>query len=101
MRVTTKMMTNSTLMNISNNKRTLSRLDNQYSTGQKISRPSEDPVVAVRALKLRDSLNQLNQYYERNIPDAMSWMDVTEGALTNINSVLTRVYEQCNQGSND
>lgn len=101
MRVTTKMMTNSTLMNINNNKRALAKLDNQYSTGQKISRPSEDPVVAVRALKLRDNLNQLNQYYERNIPDAKSWMDITEGALTNINTVLTRVYEQCNQGSND
>ncbi len=101
MRVTTKMMTNSTLMNINNNKQTLAKLDNQYSTGQKISRPSEDPVIAVRALKLRDNLNQLNQYYERNIPDAKSWMDITEGALTNINTVLTRVYEQCNQGSND
>ena len=101
MRVTTKMMTNSTLMNINNNKQTLAKLDNQYATGQKISRPSEDPVIAVRALKLRDNLNQLNQYYERNIPDAKSWMDITEGALTNINTVLTRVYEQCNQGSND
>ena len=101
MRVTTKMMTNSTLMNINNNKQALAKLDNQYSTGKKISRPSEDPVVAVRALKLRDNLNQLNQFYERNIPDAKSWMDITEGALTNINSVLTRVYEQCNQGSND
>ncbi len=101
MRVTTKMMTNSTLMNINNNKQTLSRLDNQYATGQKISRPSEDPVIAVRALKLRDNLNQLNQYYERNIPDAKSWMDITEGALTNINTVLTRVYNECNQGSND
>lgn len=101
MRVTTKMMTNNTLANIGNNKRALSKLDNQYSTGQKISRPSEDPVVAVRALKLRDNLNRLNQYYKRNIPDAKSWMDVTEGALTNINTVLTRVYEQCNQGAND
>lgn len=101
MRVTTKMMTNNTLANIGNNKRALSKLDNQYSTGQKISRPSEDPVVAVRALKLRDNLQQLNQYYKRNIPDAKSWMDVTEGALTNINTVLTRVYEQCNQGAND
>lgn len=101
MRVTTKMMTNSTLMNINNNKRMLSKLDNQYSTGKKIARPSEDPVIAVRALKLRDNLNQLNQFYERNIPDAKSWMDLTEGALTNINTVLSRVYEQCNQGSND
>ena len=101
MRITTKMMTNSSMLNINRNKQTLSRLDNQYSTGQKISRPSEDPVIAVRALKLRDNLNQLNQYYERNIPDAKSWMDITEGALTNVNTVLTRVYEQCNQGSND
>ncbi len=101
MRVTTKMITNSTLMNINNNKLNMAKLDNQYSTGKKISRPSEDPVIAVRALKLRDNLNQLNQYYERNIPDAMSWMEITEGALTNINTVLTKVYSQCNQSAND
>lgn len=94
-------MTNNALNNINKNKVDLSKLENQYSTGKKIQRPSEDPVVAVRALRLRKNLDELNQYYERNIPDAKSWMDTTEGALTNVNTILTSIYEQFNQGAND
>lgn len=100
MRVTNQMMTNTTLANINKNKLSMSKLENQYSTQKKIQRPSDDPIVAVRALKLRKNLDELNQYYERNVPDAMSWMDKTEGALTNINDILTKIYSDVNQGAN-
>jgi flagellar hook-associated protein 3 FlgL len=95
------MMTNNMMNNINKNKLGLNKLDEQYSTGKKIQRPSEDPVVAVRALKLRTNLSELNQYYEKNIPDAKSWMDVTESALTNINNILTQVNTYCVQGTTD
>lgn len=88
------------MSNINRNKLTMSKLETQYSSQKKITRPSDDPIVAVRALKLRQNLNELNQYYERNIPDAKSWMEATEGALTNINTVLTKVYAELNNGSN-
>ena len=101
MRVTNKMMTNNTLNNINRNKSIMSKLEGQYSTQKKIQRPSDDPIVAVRALKLRQNLNELNQYYERNIPDALSWMDTTEGALNNINEIYTKMYEQFNYGTSD
>jgi flagellar hook-associated protein 3 FlgL len=89
------------MYNINKNKNNLSLLDEQYSTGKKIQRPSQDPIIAVRALKLRTNLSELNQYYEKNIPDAKSWMDVTESALTNINDILTSINSSCVQGSND
>lgn len=101
MRITNKMMTNNVLSNINGNKNTLSRLEEQYSTGLKISKPSDDPIIAVRALKLRTSLSELNQYYEKNIPDALAWMDVTESALGVVNEILTQVHTSCVQGSND
>ncbi len=101
MRVTNRMMTNNMLYNINGNKNSLSRLEQQYTTGMKIQRPSEDPIVAVRALKLRTNLSELNQYYEKNIPDAMSWMDVTESALKVVNDILTKVHTYCVQGAND
>lgn len=101
MRITNKMMTNNVLTNINGNKNSLSKLEQQYSTGLKISKPSEDPIVAVRALKLRTNLNELNQYYEKNIPDALSWMDVTESALGTINEILTVVHTSCVQGASD
>ena len=52
MRITNKMMTNNALYNINNNKNLLSTLENQYSTGKKIQKPSDDQIIAVRALKL-------------------------------------------------
>ncbi|WP_049762278.1 flagellar hook-associated protein FlgL [Lachnoclostridium phytofermentans] len=101
MRITNKMMTNNVLYNINNNKNSLSKTEQQYSTGKKIQRPSEDPIVAVRALKLRTNLTELNQYYEKNIPDALAWMDLTESSLSNINEILTKIHTYCVNGAND
>ncbi len=101
MRITNQMMTNNVLSNINKNKNALNTLSEQYSTGKKIQTPSEDPTVAVRALRLRSNLTELNQYYEKNIPDAKAWMDVTETALTNVNTLLRDIYAECVEGSND
>ncbi len=101
MRITNKMMTNNALYNINNNKNLMNKLEQQYATGKKITRPSDDPIVAVRALKFRTNLSELNQYYERNIPDAFSWMDVTESALKSVNEIITKMNTYCNQGAND
>ena len=94
-------MTNNMLSNINTNKNQLSALEEQYSTGKKIQKPSEDPIVAVRAMKLRTNLAELNQYYEKNIPDAKSWMEVTESALTTVDDILSQMNSYCVQGSND
>lgn len=101
MRITNRMMTNNMLYNINGNKNALALLEQQYATGAKIQKPSEDPIVAVRALKLRTNLSELTQYYKKNIPDAKAWMDVTESALTVVNDILTQVHTYCVQGSTD
>ena len=101
MRITTKMMTNNMMSNINKNKLNMTSLEQQYATGKKIQKPSEDPIVAVRALKLRTNLSELEQYYEKNIPDAKSWMDVTESSLSTVNSLLTSMNTYCVQGSTD
>ena len=101
MRITNKMMTNNVLHNINNNKNLLSTLENQYSTGKKIQKPSDDPIIAVRALKLRTNLSEITQYVEKNIPDALSWMDTTESSLDVVNDILRQMNTYCNQGAND
>ncbi len=101
MRITNKMMTNNMLYNINRNRANLNTLESQYSSGKKIQRPSEDPIVAVRSLKLRTNLAELNQYYEKNIPDAKSWMNVTESALDTVNGLFTPMHGYFLQGAND
>ena len=59
----------------------MDKYNSQMATQKKINRPSDDPVVAIRALRLRSNVTEVTQYYSKNIPDAESWVSVTEGAL--------------------
>ncbi len=101
MRITNNMMMRNTKLNINNNKLNVNKLNNQMSSQKKIDKPSEDPVIAIRALRLRSSLSQINQYYEKNIPDAESWLEVTETSLVNMREVLTTIHTQCVNGATD
>ncbi len=101
MRITNAMMTSNTKNNINLNKLNEDRLNTQIATGQVISRPSEDPVVAIRALRLNTNLSQLNQYYKKNIPDAQAWMNVTETALKQTNQIFTNIKENLTTGASD
>ena len=100
MRVTNTMVTQNAMSNINSNKSSMSSLNTQMTTQKKISRPSEDPVTAIRSLRLRNSLNEICQYNDRNIPDANNWLEVTNDALTNIRDVMQTMYEKCEQAAN-
>lgn len=88
-RITTKMMQTTSLRNLNINKFRQEKLTNQMSTGKKITRPSDDPVIAIRSLKLNSSLDKIDQYYEKNASDAESWLELTQSALSTVNDILT------------
>lgn len=100
MRITNKIMQRNNLSNINTNKIYQDKLSTQMSTQKKINRPSDDPVVAIRALRLRSSVTEVTQYYSKNIPDAESWLNVTEDALKNLSQIMTSMIAQCTKGSN-
>lgn len=100
MRMTNKIMQNNSLYNINNNKVLQNKLSTQMATQKKITRPSDDPVIAIRALRLRTSVSELTQYYEKNAPDAESWLDVTAKALGTVTDVLTDLQKQATKGAN-
>ena len=101
MRVTNTMISNSAKNHIANAKNKLLKYGEQYTSQQKIQRPSDDPTVAVRSLKLRTTYSQVTQYVEKNVQDALNWMDMTEGALTNIGKMLTTMKGFLVQGNVD
>ena len=101
MRVTNSMISNSASAHITNAKNSLLKYSEQYTTQKKIQRPSDDPTVAVRSLKLRTTYSQLTQYAEKNVKDAMSWMNTTETALSNISKKFDNMKSYLNQGAND
>lgn len=102
MRITTKMMQNRSLNNLNTNKTLQEKLTTQLSTMKKITRPSDDPVIAIRSLKLNSTLNKIDQYYEKNSNDAQSWLELTESAIKTTNFILEDMsgyITQCAQGS--
>lgn len=101
MRVTNSMISNSARSHISNAKNKLLTAEEQYTSEKKIQRPSDDPTIAVRSLKYRSTMSQIKQYVQKNVKDAMSWMDTTESAMKNINTILTNMKGLLNEGAND
>lgn len=99
MRITNKIIQNNAITNINGNKVLEDKLNNQLATGSKINRPSDDPVVAIRALRLRTNLSEVEQYYKKNVPDAQSWLKITESAIDTAIGVITDMYDDCTTGS--
>ncbi len=100
MRITNKIIQRNNLANINTNKVYQDKLSTQMSTQKKVNRPSDDPVVAIRALRLRSNVTEVTQYYSKNIPDAESWLSVTEDSLKNLSAIITDMISQCTKGSN-
>ncbi len=100
MRITTKMMQSTSLSNINTNKALQEKLTTQMSTQKKITRPSDDPVIAIRSLRLNASLNKIDQYYEKNTEDAKSWLTLTEAAIKTTSDLLTEMKTNITQAAN-
>lgn len=100
MRMTNKIMRNNSLYNINLNKTLEDKLTNQMTNQSKIVRPSDDPVIAIRALRLRSNVTNVTQYYDKNAPDADQWLNVTGKAMETVNTILTDLYKQAQDASN-
>lgn len=91
MRVTNKMMNNNSMLNINKNKEYLDKLNNQMASKKKINRPSDDPVIAIRALKLRSNVTELTQYHDKNTNDAKAWLEATQDAVESTSNIMTEM----------
>lgn len=96
MRITNNMLMNNMLNYMGNNLTRMDKYQSQLATGKKIQVPSDDPVVAARALKLRTDVAEIDQY-QKNLKDAQSWLEITETALSDIGDIFQRVKELVNE----
>ena len=88
MRMTNKIMQNNSLYNINHNKILQDKLSTSMATQKKLTRPSDDPIIAIRALRLRTSVSELTQFRDKNAKDAEAWLNVTEDALSTANEII-------------
>lgn len=99
MRITNNMLINNMIGYIGNNLSRMDKYQSQLATGKKIQVPSDDPVVAARALKLRTDVSQIEQY-GRNVKDAQSWLEITEDSLAKLGDILHRARELAVEAAN-
>ncbi|MFB6468938.1 flagellar hook-associated protein FlgL [Cytobacillus sp. Hz8] len=99
MRVTQSMLSNQMLRNLSSNYETMAKLQEQVSSNKKFSKPSDDPVAAMRAMGYRSELNQIDQYGQ-NIGEVQSWLDSTDDAISQGIDVLQRIRDLTVEASN-
>lgn len=99
MRITNNMLINNIMLSLSNNLNRTQKYQSQLATGKKITMPSDDPIVASKALKLRTDVAEIQQY-RRNADDAISWMEITEATMNQIGEVVHRFREISVQASN-
>jgi flagellar hook-associated protein 3 FlgL len=100
MRVTQSMLASNSLRHLSNSYERLGDYQDQLATGKKITRPSQDPVVAMKGMYYRSNLSE-NEQYQRNLSEAYLWMDNSEAGLSHATDALQRVRELIIQGKND
>ncbi|MGV2621480.1 UNVERIFIED_CONTAM: flagellar hook-associated protein FlgL [Halobacillus marinus] len=100
MRVTQSMLSNNMMRNLSDSYRNMGIYQDQLATGKKISRPSQDPVVAMKGMNYRSQVEEVEQF-QRNIGEVHNWMDNTDSSLDKATQAMQRIRELTVQASND
>lgn len=100
MRVTNRMMIDDVIRYSQGHAQRLSELNRQLATSKRINRPSDDPTGAARALSIRQTLDQ-NEQYSKNLSHAKSWLTIADSTLQDMSDSLGRARELTVQASND
>jgi len=99
MRITFATVNRNVQRNLSRRYSDMVGLQEQLSTGKRLSKPSDDPVDVANVIKLRAKEAQLGQY-KRNIQDGLAVMGVAASAMASMNELLHRSRELAVQAAN-
>jgi len=100
MRISTAWAQQINVAAMSNQQTKLANLQQQLSTGLKVSVPADDPAAAARILGLDDTIAKTNQY-QSNISTALGRLGLEESALATSGGILDRVKELTIQAMNE
>jgi len=92
MRVTTDMIFNRTMFNLSRNIDRYMRVETMLSSGRRINTPSDDPIGTHHDLNYRAQLTEIGQYLS-NIGRGTVWMSTYENGLADLKDLYSSVKE--------
>lgn len=100
MRITNNMIVANTIKNLNNSASRVNEAQERVSTEKKISLPSDDPIIATRAIKYRSYVDTIEQY-QKNTDDVTSWQSTTDGALSDLSDIMGQVRTLVVKASSD
>ncbi|MEJ5377190.1 MAG: flagellar hook-associated protein FlgL [bacterium] len=99
MRVSQKLLMESTYSQLNRAGEGLLKLLQQASTGKRVLNASDDPISALRIMEMKNELSRIDPA-KRKIEYVKSWLSLSESALQNMEEVLVRAKEiALSQGS--
>lgn len=99
LRITNNMLSHNLLRNLEAAQGRMDLLQNQLSSGNRITRPSDDPVGIENALRTKSTISQVEQW-KANASEGIAYMDTTDTTLGDMTSMLQRAKELATQGAN-
>ena len=99
MRISTLQIFNIANKSMSEANQEIAKTQTQLSTGQRILKPSDDPVASVKIMEINQSLARIDQY-GKNIDIAENNLALEESTLNTISNLLQRVREIAVQAGN-
>ncbi|TGE32590.1 flagellar hook-associated protein FlgL [Desulfosporosinus sp. Sb-LF] len=99
MRITNNMLSQSLLRNLESAQGRMDQMQNQLSSGHRISRPSDDPAGIQNAMRLKSNISSVEQW-KSNADAALQFMNTTDSTMGDMTSMLQRVRELAVQGAN-
>ena len=99
MRITAGMSQRHVLSDLRRVQERLSDAQSQVSSGKRVEKPSDDPLAAERADRLRDELETTSSY-RTGVDESRSWLDATDSALSSVTDIIHTARELTVQAAN-
>jgi flagellar hook-associated protein 3 FlgL len=99
MRVTAGMAQRHVLADLRRVQERLADAQSRVSSGKQIEKPSDDPLGAERAVRLRSEIAATDAYGTA-VDESKSWLDATDSALSSINDIVQTARELTVQAAN-
>lgn len=100
MRITQSMITRGYMSSINSNLENLSKANDKISTGRRFTRVSENVADGVRALQVRQQMDE-NYQLQLNVRDAQGVVDTAWDCMRTIQNAMIRVKEKVTYGLDD
>lgn len=99
MRVSTQQIYSANVDNLNSLNSTIAKVQEQISSGERFTQPSEDPLAASQVLKLDQEIARYEQYQD-NIEVSQRRLELEETTLEAINDASVRLQEIVTQAGN-